>query len=472
MAVGICLVIAFGVNLEHRTALRRVPMTDLGVFAIASTAVWSGENPYSITDWHGWHYQYPPALAILFLPLAEPIPPGRPVLHPGEQRTEANTPWGYEIKGGKVYGRGVYFYDLNDQNRHFFWVVGIWYILSLLFIFGSAHAVACTLEGRGLREPPPVDGVSRGRWWRLRLWPLLACSGVLGTDLSRGQVDTLMLVVIALGLYLAARGSGFKAGICLAFPATVKLFPPFLLIYPFWRRQWRMAAGVVTGLLLFLLVLPVVTLGPNRSLELCKVWVEVLAKPALGKGTDTSRLSELTGMNSTDNQSLLSAVHSLRYLNLPPKQRPQFAAQWERNLVYIVGAAMLVGIGLVAGIRRRDSPRELVVIAGMLVGLSLVVSPTVHCYYHLLMLPLVAALVDPGLASRQGQQTRWKWLVPVILFTLTDAMAQLPIVGQWLQACGVPLWGLICLMAAGAMVLIKRPDVEIPAAVCAAMPSP
>src|ERR1035438_7971938 len=79
LAVGICLLIGFGVNLERRTALRRIPMTDLGVFAVASEAVWSGQNLYTITDWHGWHYQYPPTLAILFLPLAEPVPKGLPV---------------------------------------------------------------------------------------------------------------------------------------------------------------------------------------------------------------------------------------------------------------------------------------------------------------------------------------------------------------------------------------------------------
>ena len=131
LAVGICLLIGFGACMERRTALRRIPMTDLGVFAVASEAVWSGQNPYMVTDWHGWHYQYPPTLAILFLPLAEPVPKGLPVLKPGELYTETNTPWGYEISGHPGYGHGSYYYGLHDQNRRFFWIVGAWFLLSV-----------------------------------------------------------------------------------------------------------------------------------------------------------------------------------------------------------------------------------------------------------------------------------------------------------------------------------------------------
>src|SRR5580693_9484107 len=74
LALGLFALLAFGANVEQRTALRRTPMTDLGVFACAAGAVRSGQNIYAVTDWHGWHYQYPPALAIVFTPLAQRVP--------------------------------------------------------------------------------------------------------------------------------------------------------------------------------------------------------------------------------------------------------------------------------------------------------------------------------------------------------------------------------------------------------------
>jgi len=459
LAVGLCLLIGFGAYVERRTALRRIPMTDLGVFAVASGAVWSGQNLYTVTDWRGWHYQYPPALAILFLPLAEPVPK-LPVLKPGELYTETNTPWGYELSGHPGYGHGSYYYGLHEQNVRFFWIVGTWFLLSVMFAFVSAHALACALEGSDLRSPPPEESAARRRWWKLRLLPLLVCVGSLGRDLSRGQVELLMLFALALGIYLAANKRGFQAGLWLSFPATVKLIPPFLLIYPFWRRQWRLAAGVTAGLLFLLIILPAATLGTGRTIELYQAWVQVLVKPGLGQGTDTSRLHELTGMTSTDNQSLLAAVHNWRYYFLPRDQRPEEAATWERRLSYLIGAVMLAGVGFVAGIRRQDSRRELLIISGLLIGLTLVICPVVHNFYHLLMLPLVAALLDQGLAREPGRAMNWKLLLPLLVFMFADFLAVIPGVGPWLRDLGASLLSLIYLMWAGAMVLTKWKEAQ------------
>jgi len=444
--IAVCVLVAFGLLQERRTALRHEPMTDLGVFCIASGAIWSGENPYAISDWHGWHYQYPPALAILFLPLAEPIPLQRPALPPGEPRTAANTPWGYAIDGNN-------YYSFHAENTHFFFVVAAWYLISLAGILLSAHALGCTLEGGKLRSPPPEDAYLRRRWWWRRLLPLAVCAGSLMTDLSRGQADILMLTAICLGIYFVATSANFKAGLCLAFPATVKLFPPLLLAYPFIRRQWSMAIGVVVGLLILLAVLPLVTLGPKRTTELYQCWIEVLAKPALGHGTDTSRLRELTGMGSTDNQSLLATIHNWTYHSLVTRERPAEAAAWERNLVYAVGSILVIGIIFVMGLRRTDSPHELLVAIGLLVGIALVVSPIVHNFYYLLTLPLVAAFVDLGLGSTSQAKLDWKMLLPVVIFMLGDLLARLPKIGPLLRDNGITTLSLLWLLAAGIIFL-------------------
>ena len=447
MALGVIL--AFGANLELRTALRRTPMTDLGVFACAAGAVRSGENLYTITDWHGWHYHYPPTLAILFTPLAHPVPTGPPLLAPGVPRTKFNTPWGYRIDSpGKFYG-------LDGQNVRFFWIVAVWYVISIVLICLSAHALACALEGFGLREPPPIEPGQRRRWWALRTLPLLVCVASLGTDLSRGQVDVAMLASIAFGLYLATSSREFKAGICLSFPATVKLFPPLLLLYPIWRRRWWMTIGVLAGLILALVIIPGVALGPKRTAELYRLWVQVLARPALGQGFDTSRARELTAMGATDNQSLLAFIHNWRYHGLPRNQRPPEAAPGDRYAVYVIGALMLLGIGAVSGVRRRDKPHELLIIAGLLIGLTFVVSPIVHNYYYLVLLPLVAALLERGLGDGSSRLKDTKLLVVLVIFMATDILARLPVIGSHLRDLGVPLLSMIGMMWAGAMALLK-----------------
>lgn len=451
LAVALFIILVFGANLEKRTALRRTPMTDLGVFACAAGAVRDGENLYTICDWHGWHYQYPPTLAILFRPLALPVPAGPPSLPPGEPRTKSNTPWGYRIDApGNFYG-------LDEQNARFFWIVAVWYAVSVALIFLSAHALACALEGSSLGRPPPEGKAERRRWWALRTLPLLICVGSLGTELSRGQVDVLTLAAISLGLYLATTNREFNAGLCLSFPATVKLFPPFLLLYPIWRRRWRMTAGVVAGLVLALAILPAVALGPPRAVELYRLWAQVLARPALGHGTDPARAIELA-MNTTDNQSLLAFIHNWKYHDLRRDLRPPIAAPWERYAVYALGALMLLGVGIVSGMRRRDQPHELFIIAGILVGLAFVVSPISHNFYYLVLLPLIAALLDRGLADGSGRARNSTLLLVPAIFMLVDILARLPKIGALLRDAGVPLLSMVALMCAGAMVLRKHKD--------------
>lgn len=438
------MLLAFGGLMERRTALRHEPMTDLSVFCIASGAVWSGQNPYSIPDWHGWHYQYPPALAIAFLPLAEPIPVSADALPPEKLRTAANTPYGYGIEGKNYYG-------LHADNAHFFFSVAAWYLLSVLGILFSAHAIGCALEGKILRSPPPEDSAQRKTWWLRRLLPLAVLAGSLGTDLSRGQADILMLTAIAAGIYFLTAQKSFRAGLCLALPATIKLFPPFLLAYPFLRRQWRAGFGVIAGLFILLIALPVATLGPQRTQELYQCWFEVLAKPALGHGTDTSRQSELTGMGSTDNQSLLAAIHNWTHHAQPRGQRPLAAAAWERNLAYAIGAVMIAGVLFIIGWRRTDTPHQLCIIAGLLVGLALLINPVVHNFYYLLLLPLVAALLDLGMAKRN-----WKILLPILVFALADLLARGPGIGPVLRDTGVTTLSLIWLLVVGATVLWEQ----------------
>jgi hypothetical protein len=449
LALALFFVLLFAANLERRTALRRMPMTDLGVFSCAAWAVWSGDNLYTISDWHGWHYQYPPTMAILFTPLAHPLPAPLPALAPGEQRNQANTPWGHDAGRGQSNR-----YGFHKDNMRFFYIVAAWYAVSIFLFLFSAHALACVLEGTTLLTPPPVEQKARRRWWALRWWPLLICAGSVGTELSRGQVDVLMLAAVAFGLYMAAARKEITAGLLFAFPATVKLVPPFLLLYPIWRRRWRMVAGVVLGLVLALLVLPVAAMGPKRTSELYRVWVEVLAKPALGHGTNTSRARELTGMGSTDNQSLLAFIHNWRFHSLPHKERPVEAAAAERYTAYTVGALMLVGILFAAGTRRQDSSRELVFTNGLLVALSLVASPIVHNFYFLMMLPLVAALLERGLGG-EIRVHDWNWLSPLLIFMVIDLAARLPGIGPWLRAAGLPFLSLVYVMAAAAVALVK-----------------
>src|SRR5207253_10554997 len=66
------LVVGFGYAVEVRGALLTYRWSDLSVFLRAAWAVEQGEDLYEITDDKGLHYNYPPLLVILLVPLADP----------------------------------------------------------------------------------------------------------------------------------------------------------------------------------------------------------------------------------------------------------------------------------------------------------------------------------------------------------------------------------------------------------------
>ena len=323
--------LVFGAIIERRTALRTQPMTDFGVFACAAWAAHHGGNLYDATDWHGWHYQYPPMLAILLVPFQQPVPaqlyPASPIL-----RTRENTEWGYPLDGPSQ------FEPLGSRNVRFFWLVAGWYVLNVVLLVLSLHVLACALEGVSPRSGPPPTGGERRKWWARRLVPALVCAGSIGTDFSRGQVDVLMLCAIVGGIYLYAKQREWRAGLCFAFPICVKLLP-VMLLWPIWRRKPRLLGGLAAGLVLGLAVVPVIGFGFEGAVTTYRHWVEVLAKPMLGGGADTSRHEELVRMDGTDNQSVLASVHHLSNLDRRAEDRPADASSRSAALLWRLPSA-------------------------------------------------------------------------------------------------------------------------------------
>jgi len=94
---------------------------------------------------------------------------------------------------------------------------------------------------------------------------------------------------LAVALYLVGRPRDRVAGLCASVQAAIKLFPPFYILLPFWLRRWRLAGGLLLALLLALVLLPAAALGPARIVEAYRTWLDVLDRPSLGTGNDTSR---------------------------------------------------------------------------------------------------------------------------------------------------------------------------------------
>jgi hypothetical protein len=360
---GLILIVAFllfGILVEIRAAFLQRRMGDLDVFMRTAWAVRAGEDIYTATDPNGFHYHYPPLLAILLVPLADP-PPG------------ADAAWTLPYPA----------------------TVAVWYAVSVLCLLLAVHGLASALEQTA---PGPIPARGGPRWWALRLVPVLACLPPIGHTLMRGQVNLLLLLLLCGMAAALLRGRRLQAGLWLAGAICLKVIPAFLLLVPLWRRDGRCLAGCALGLVLGLGAIPAAVFGPARTWAYYREWTEVLVRPGLGTGADQSRARELIDVTATDSQSFQAIVHNT--LHPDPGTRPPQPAAWVRQVHWLAGGLLTV-LTLLAAWRRRDDGPGTVIAFGAFILIMVLLSPVCHLHYFCLALPLVMGLLA---ASWEGKE--------------------------------------------------------------------
>ncbi len=385
LALLLLAAIAFGALVELRSAFLSRRMGDLGVYLRGAWAVRAGTGIYDITDNNNWHYCYPPLLAVLMVPLADP---------PSDVEASWIVPYAV--------------------------AVAVCYVLSLVFLALATHWLACALEEiyfRGQR-------IGCRRWWALRCLPVLVCLPPIGTTLSRGQVNTLVLALLCGMLAWLLRGRSFRAGLCLAGAICIKVIPAMLLLYPLWRRDVRFLAGCSFGLFLGLVLIPVMVLGPARTWHEYQTYAEVLLGPALGLGDDASRHKELLGAGATDSQSFQSILHHV--LHPDSATRPPNFAAWEVGAHALLSIAFTTVTLAAAGRRRQTSPLRHVYALGGLSLLMTVCSPASHLHYFTFCLPMVTALLVQSWKGRSDLRVSRGLAFVLCLFCLGNALPLLP----------------------------------------------
>ncbi len=371
-----------------------------------------------MTDDNGFHYHYPPLLAILAAPLADP---------PAGADRAAMLPYAVSV--------------------------ALCYVFNLLFLAFAVHHLAGVLEQTAsgsvaLRGPPG----SRG-WWALRLWPVLACIIPIGHTLMRGQVNLLLLALFAGFLADLLRGRHFRAGMWLAGAICVKIIPAYLLLLPLWRRDGRCLAGCAAGLGIGLAVIPMVSLGPTRTVECYREMTRTVLLPGLGSGEDASRAEELTNTTATEGQSILTALHNTLYRDLAT--RPHKASPAVRLVSHLLGGLLTLTALWAFGWRRRRGGLDDVLFFGALVLNMLLVSPVCHLHYFSLAMPLVMALLVERWQRREGLT-----LDPVLwgvlgLNAVANLLPNLPNMNL-LRDCGAAMYGSLLLWLAAIVLLWRR----------------
>jgi alpha-1,2-mannosyltransferase len=421
--IGIALIlicaVGFGAIVEMRSALLKARMTDLDVYLRAAWAVRTGRDPYTITDDSGWHYHYPPLFAIALMPLADP-------------------PFGQSRRGMIPFGLAV----------------ALWYALNLLFLAFAINYLAGVLERAAAGYTTGIPPPGCRSWWSLRLLPALICIGPIGVALERGQADLLVLALLCamIGAIVARRS--FAAGWWLAGAICLKLFPLYLLVYPLWRRDWRLIASCAMGLVLGLAVIPAVVLGPAKTISYAREQNRVLIEPALFSGTNRSRAGELLGINATDSQSFVALIHRWHNLDqtitLPRDLRTRPLERWAKPAHWSIAIFLTLLTLLAAPWGRGGPPLSEELFLGSLAVIMVLSSPVSHLHYFTLALPLAIGLVMAERAD--GVYPDRKWLY---FFAAVTACGTLPLLPglQSLRDLGLAAFGALALWCAGTIAL-------------------
>jgi hypothetical protein len=434
------IIAVFGVITEHRAAFQRTRKGDLNVFLRAGWAVRSGADPYAVTDDNGFHYHYPPLLAILAAPLADP-------------------PAGADHTGMLPYPLSV----------------AICYLLNLILLAFAVHHLARALE----RTASGIASAPRGRfhwpagsrgWWALRMTPILACVIPIGHTLSRGQVNLLLLALFAGFLADLLHRRHFRAGLWLSGAICIKIIPAYLLLLPVWRRDGRCLAGCAAGLVLGLLVIPLVFLGPTRTVDCYREMTRTVLLPGLGSGDDKSRADELTNQTATEGQSILTALHNTLHYDL--STRPHKASPELRRISLLLGALLtLTSLGAFGWRQRGErgrvsAPRDgidVVLLFGLLVLNMLLISPVCHLHYFSLLVPLVTALAADRW-QKHNDVSLGPWLLGILIVNgIGNLLPQLPDMNLF-RDCGSAMYGSLLVWLIGVAVLWRRcGQVDVPA---------
>jgi hypothetical protein len=405
------LAVAFGAAVMFRSAFLHKRYTDLAVFLRAAWAVSHGLDLYAITDDKGLFYHYPPLLAILLIPLADP---------PGSARVV------FALKAG------------------------LWYFLSVAVLVAAVHGLASALE-----KISPVltrqSGPDRRRWWwALRAVPVLACLPHIGHALGLGQVNIIWLALLCgMAAALLRKQSG-RAGFFLAGAICLKVVPAFLVLYPLWRRDGRCLAGCAAGLFVGLVAIPVAALGPQRAWDAGNQWAEVLLKPAFGLGGDQARRKDLLDITATHNQGLVALFHNTLHLTDIP--RPPQASSATRLASMAMGGLLTLVTLLAAGWRRPDAPLAPVLFLGALTLNMLLLSPAGHAHYIVLLIPLMMGILVT-LWERAGVPY-WDGRLR-LLFAVNLLTSGVPLIVCWnvLYDVGVPMQGAMVYWVVGNVLL-------------------
>lgn len=295
--------------------------------------------------------------------------------------------------------------------------------------------------------------------WGKGLVVLLSLRPIMG-DLMHGNVNLFILFLVAAALVAYQNRRDFLAGLLLALAIACKVTPALFVPYFLWKRSWKTLLGCLAGLVLFLLVIPGLSLGFEKNAGLLGNWYEKMVEPYLVQGEVTPE---------HNNQSLPGLLYRLlshkpsftSYVNdiYTPKEFHNIVDLDPAVLRWILKGCMLVFALLVIWVcRTPPTERQTWLLAAefamVLLGMLLFSERTWkhHCVTLVVPFTVLAYYLS---TQRPGPVLRWYLVgtlaaVVVLMSTTSTGLfpGQLARFAKLAQVYGAYVWAYVLLLAA------------------------
>ena len=276
---------------------------------------------------------------------------------------------------------------------------------------------------------------ARSRRWAILF--LFAINGPLFYSVKEGNLTHFVLLLLIAGVVSLDKTWEYRAGICFALAAIIKL-PLLLFAVYFWGKGHWKVLGSYAATLVGVVALSLWYAGWSSHMG----WYREVILPFSNKGLGAFNVQSLEGF--------ILRLHE----NVPLYDWKPVEVDGNTKLVERIGTVLLAGLTGLLFLRRSSKPmRETNFLElSMVLSLSLIISPISWShYYGLLLLPLGLYVgnrlpISNGKASAVVMGVGTLLITPPVLFVGQDAGSQSPIanfmVSHYLMGA-VVLWGLM-----------------------------
>ena len=246
-----------------------------------------------------------------------------------------------------------------------------------------------------------------------------------------------------------------------ALAAAIKAFPVTVLPYLLWRRRWRAAASMTTGLVILLLVVPGPIRGFDRNASELTTWFTGMVLSTSEKGFGQRETQNWGWRNS----SIIAVTHRLLRpvdaMQSDPGQKPLYlnvlSLSCRQANLALMAVVVLIGAAFCAVLpaERRRTPRSDAAEYSLLLCLMIIASPLARVYYFVWLLFPITTLVYRAALEQRAKE---RWIAAVMLMAALALFAIAPLLGQphRLEAAGSMFWATTIIALALAWALRER----------------